>query len=195
MSYKYDVFLSVKWDEMFGAWVHEHFLPVFVPHVKNHVIAKCNREFGGVFYFKEDIKYGTNWKNELKDVIPRSRCAIALCSPDYFRSPYCMLEWRSFSDRAEQANAELIVPASIHDGESFPPFARDIQVGDLHSFVIPGPGFLKTALYADFVTRVMEIAECVAEKVKNAPTYQPWAVADEGLLAPAPEPHIPQETL
>ena len=195
MAYKYDVFVSVKWDDMFGAWVREDFLPVFLPHLKNHVIAKCDRDFTGLFYYKDDIKYGDNWKNELKKAIPYSRCAMALCSPEYFRSKYCMLEWKSFSDRATAAEADLIVPASIHDGESFPPFARDIQVGELQHFVIPGPGFRKTDKYTPFVERVMELAECVADRVKDAPDFQAWKIADEKLLTPAPEPEIPQETL
>ena len=195
MTYKYDVFVSVKWDDMFGAWVRDDFLPVFEPHLRNHVIAKCNRDFLGIFYYKDDITYGENWKNELKKAIPLSRCAIALCSPEYFRSKYCMLEWKSFSDRATASNADLIVPASIHDGGSFPEFARDIQIGELQEFVIPGAGFRLTAQYATFVRKVMALAESVADRVRDAPDFQPWAIAEEALLEPAPEPEIPQESL
>jgi hypothetical protein len=195
LSYRYDVFVSVKWDDLFGAWVRDDFMPVFLPHLKNSVIAKCDRDFAGIFYYKDDISYGQNWKNRLKEAIPYSRCVIALCSPEYFRSRYCMLEWNSFSDRAQSVNADLIIPASIHDGQSFPQYARDIQVGELQDFVIPGSGFRLTAQYATFVARVRELADCVAARVQAAPEFQAWSIADEDALKPAEKPQIPQETL
>ena len=35
MPYKYDVFVSVKWDETFAAWMREHFLPPFTTYLRN----------------------------------------------------------------------------------------------------------------------------------------------------------------
>ena len=118
MPYKHDVFISIKWSRTYSEWLREHALPLLTEYLEEEVIAECGREFQGVFYYKDDIEPGEKWKTELRKGIKESRCVVALCSPRYFFSDYCLIEWHSFSLRGNQIGENLIVPASIHDGSS-----------------------------------------------------------------------------
>jgi hypothetical protein len=195
MPYQYDVFVSVKWDETFAAWMREHFLPPFTTYLKNAVIVECGRPLGEIFYYKEDIEPGDAWKKKLKKGIKESRCAVALCSPEYFFSDYCLLEWHSFAKRGEKVGTSLIVPAAIHDGKAFPDYAKDIQEARLQEYVIPGEGFPKTPRYVEYTDKLKKFAESVAKRIKAAPEFADWPIAEPERLAPAERPKIKQETL
>lgn len=194
MEYEYDVFLSVKSGGTYEAWLKEHFLPLFESYLKEDIIAECG-DWKGYFYYREDIELGDKWKDELKKGIKGSRCVVALCSPSYFQADYCILEWMSFSKRAKETKKELIIPVAIHDGASFPKYAKDIQTDDLGEFVIEGEGFKKTEMYPNFQQKLKQLSKQVAQKAKNAPKFQDWEIASAELLDPEPEPPMPLGTL
>ena len=194
MDYEYDVFLSVKSGGIYEAWLTEHFLPLFESYLKEDVIAECG-SWSGYFYYRENIGTGEQWKESLKKGIKASRCVVALCSPSYFKADYCLLEWMSFSERARLTNKDLIIPVAIHDGDSFPLYAQDIQSDDLGDFVIEGEGFKKTELYPDFQKKLKALSRKVAKKVKDAPKFKNWDIAPNDLLSPSDDADISQRTL
>ena len=187
MPYQYDVLVSVKWDPIFSSWVRDHFLPLFQTYLRQSVIVECGRELQGLFYYKDDIEPGENWKIALKAGIKQSRCVVALCSPEYFYSDYCLLEWHSFSIRAKQVAKSLIVPISIHDGEAFPDYVRDVQREEFQNFVIVDEGFKTTARYGEFQDKLKKLATSVAKQIHTAPDFEDWPVAGSQHLAPAAE--------
>ena len=196
MPYKHDILVSVKWDPVFAEWVREYFLPLLKTYLKQAVIVECGRQFEGLFYYKEDIEPGEKWKSKLRHAIKESRCALALCSPEYFYSDYCLLEWHSFSLRGRLMGKNLIIPAAIHDGQAFPDYAKDIQEAGFQDYVIIGPGFRKTTRYVDFQDDLKKFSTNIAKRIKAAPEFADWPLAEEKHLKPADdEPDISQEHL
>jgi hypothetical protein len=192
-DYKFDVFVSVKNDEVFGQWLRDHFLPLFESYLKNDVIVECHRPIKGIFYYKKSLQPGDPWPDELREAIRESRVAVALCSPEYFYSKWCLTEFHSFLERGRNANAKVVIPASVHDGEAFPEEARNIQAADFSSYVIVGPGFAETKRYTEFQEHLKEFSKRVAKLVHDAPNFAAWPVVEKSV--PGEEPEIQQQVL
>jgi hypothetical protein len=189
MAYQYDIFISVKNDDVFREWVEGTFLPLFETYLKNEIIVACQRPWQKYFYYKKSLQPGDPWPQELTDAIQGSRVAVALCSPEYFYSDWCLTEFYSFLGR----NHKVLVPVSIHDGKGFPQDAKNIQAADLHDYVVVGEAFKVTAGYVKFQKEVQALAERVAMLVAGAPPHQMWPIVAK--IAPGGDPQIPQQTL
>src|SRR5262245_16506312 len=109
-EYSFDVFLSVKDDAVFNEWVREYFLPLLTTYLKNDVLGACGRSMCGVYYYQKALGAGDAWRVELEKAIRTSRIALALCSPEYFRSEYCLTEFNSFHERLVNCKAKVLVP-------------------------------------------------------------------------------------
>jgi TIR domain len=188
-DYRYDIFLSVKRDDTFGDWLRSHFIPLFFSYLKQDVIVKCHRKFSDYFFYEQTLRPGDPWPDELKDGIRRSRVALALCSPEYFYSDWCLTEFYSFLNRG----GKVLVPVSIYDGEAFPKDARNIQSADLSQYVLVGKGFKDTERYIEFQDKLKTLSKDVAERIGAAPDYCDWPI-EEKTVAEA-EPEIKQKTL
>jgi hypothetical protein len=188
-DYRYDLFVSVKRDDIFGDWLRTHFLPLFSAYLKQDVIVQCKRQFAGMFFYEKTLRPGDPWPDELRAGIKTSRVALALCSPEYFFSDWCLTELHSFLGRG----GKVVVPVSIYDGEAFPKEVRDIQSSDLSNFVIVGKGFIVTERYVDFQDKLRQLSKDVATRIFEAPAFADWPIDDK--TAPIDEPEIRQQTL
>jgi hypothetical protein len=134
MAYEYDVFVSYRRHAEWPSWVENIFWPLFyhwlgeeVPNVK--------------IFIDHDIETGDAWPQKLGQALGRSRVLVPLLSRQYFSSPWCQLEFGHMLAREERCGFRtaqnprgLIVPAYIHDGDSFPPRAREIQAAHLQPY-------------------------------------------------------------
>jgi hypothetical protein len=187
--YRYDIFVSVKSDDVFSDWLRTRFLPLFSAYLRQDVIVKCGRQFEGYFFYEQALRPGDPWPEELRMAIKTSRVAVALCSPEYFFSDWCLTELHSFMKRGKK----VLVPVSIYDGEAFPQEVREIQNSDLSKYVIVGEGFTLTKGYVDFQEKLKQLSSDVAVRIFEAPPYSDWPIEDK--TAPPGEPDIPQQTL
>jgi hypothetical protein len=51
------------------------------------------------FLSLQSLRLGADWSDEIADALGRCRVFVALCSPSYFASASCGVEWRAFQDR------------------------------------------------------------------------------------------------
>ncbi len=192
-DYEYDVFVSYKRDPLFGGWLKEHFLPLFQSLVTQDIYARCKRRAKGIFFDEKALKPGDPWPSDLVDAICRSRCMVAMCSPLYFDSEWCLSELHSFLDRMESKKAKLLVPVALHDGDTFPESVRRIQHADFSSYVIDGPAFRTVPLYVNYQQDLKKLSSRVAELVHAAPPFETFPLVKKSPKVP--EPHIPQALL
>jgi hypothetical protein len=202
MSYKSDVFISYKRDDFRDEWLSEHFLPAFRSYVREEIARTCKRQSIGIYFDETEIvsdkrkmkdrhglEPGDEWRAALRDAIKTSRCVVCLWSPEYFFSQWCTIEWRSFIERGKATGRKLVVPLSVHDGDSFPQEAQELQAIDISDFVIPGEGFKKTEDYPLFQKRLKSLAITVAQCVNQAPEFADFAVSEgptsEAVVPPA----------
>lgn len=58
-----------------------------------------------------NLRLGTDWSEEIASALGRCRVFVALCSPSYFASASCGVEWRAFTDRLAAYEREHHRPA------------------------------------------------------------------------------------
>jgi hypothetical protein len=184
-DYEYDVFLSYKRNQLTAPWI-EGF--------KARLTYWLTQELGGreakVFFDIESIEVGDPWPDKLREALKVSRCLVGMWSPDYFRSRWCVSEWRSFLEREKQAGvpgARLVAPIKCHDGEHFPSEAQNIQQFDPSQYWRTVPkNFWDTEPAMKAEDLVKQFAKRLAAIVQQAPLFNPaWGIVDAD---PAPLP-------
>src|SRR6267154_622148 len=189
--YTHDIFLSVKSDAIFGEWVSSIFIPLLEAYVRQDIIAVCKRAPEDIFYYKKNLKPGDPWPDDLKTAIQESRVAVALCSPEYFYSEWCLTEFHTFWERGKTKSKRLLVPASIHDGESFPDDIRgNLQFESFSEYVVVGDGFRTTKKFSDFQDVLKEFSKRVADLVLQAPPFEDWPLVEKTMTQETPD--VPQ---
>jgi len=167
VTYTYDAFFSYKRDRESDAW-HRR--------VKDKIAYWVRLELGRddvkIFFDDEEIRVGARFKAKISDSLRRSKCLVCVWSPLYFRSPWCMSEWQSFVQREIKFGAQLVIPASFHDGETFPAEARAIQTLDFSEFASTMPRFWDTESAVRFEDlRLRPFARDLAAMIRSAPPY------------------------
>jgi hypothetical protein len=186
-DYRYDVFISYKRDQFRNAWLHESFVPMFSQLLQEDIAAVCRRQTIGLFFDQtvvpddkrslRGIEPGDDWREALREAIKASRCVVCLWSPLYFLSEWCQVEWNSFLERGRVAKQTLVVPMSVHDGESFPPAAQALQAPDFSDYVVIGEGFKKTEEFVLFQQKLKQFSKKVASCVNAAPRFSKFGLA------------------
>jgi hypothetical protein len=185
-DYVYDIFVSYKHDRrgrsLITPWLHE---------VVDRVEMWVGEELGGrapmVFFDRRSIETGATWPRELRDALASARCLVPVWAPGYFRSRWCVAEWRSFLARQTLVDPRhrLIIPLTYHDGEWFPPEARDTQQLNVSKYAATTNAFWRSTRADELDEILKEFAAEVAGAVLDAPPFDPnWPV----VTPPADEP-------
>lgn len=187
MSYQYDAFFSYKRDPQSDRW-HE----IVKEKLKFWLGMELNRPSDSItiFFDTEEIRTGARWQTKLSDALKRSKCIACVWSLYYFQSRWCVSEWRTFRDREQLFNRELVLPASFHDGKHFPPEARDSKFLDFSDYTSTIPSSLwNSELALEFENKRLKVfARDLASLINNAPPFQ-----DDFPVTEATDEHIIQE--
>lgn len=190
--YRYDVFVSYKREP-----TDRHLVTPWLKAVLARTEFWLKQELGGreisVFFDEDSIDVGTKWPDEIRDALLASRCLLAIWSPEYFHSAWCMAEWRSFVARENMVAADsgascvLIFPVKFHDGRWYPQEARETQQFDLSDYAATTSAFWQSQR-ADDLDRLIRkrLAPALARSVADAPDHKDgWPVeVHNGTNAP-----------
>ena len=138
------------------------------------------------------MEVGAHWPEELAEALRASRVLLAVWSPPYFTSSWCVAEWQSMLAREKglgiQGSGEhhrLVYPVLFSDGASFPMEALEVQSClDLSLYGFPYPQFRLTEAYLEFHDKVRGIAIDLVKRFASAPPWEP----DWPVLRPEPYP-------
>jgi TIR domain len=175
-DYTYDVFISYKHDqpELITPWLRK---------VVARVELWLGEELGGrtprVFFDKRNIGVGSVWPRELREALASTRCLVPVWAPGYFRSPWCIAEWRSFVTRQKMVDPRhrLIVPLTYHDGQWFPPEAQATQQRNVSKYAATTDAFWSSTRADELDEILKDFAAEVAAAVLDAPPFDPgWPV-------------------
>ena len=167
MSYEFDLFFSYKRSPASNAW-HAGLKNVLA----HWVCEELDVEKIEIFFDLEDINVGSVWKAKIAKALCSSKCLVAVWSPEYFRSKYCVAEWLTFDKRSKATNRDLIAPASRQDGKFFPIDAKSLQFAKFNEYAIIATQFWETAYAVKFeVELIKPFARDVAKLIKQAPAF------------------------
>ena len=173
MSYEFDIFLSYNRKFPHGEWVEDVFYPLFKPYLEDALNKDIN-----IFKDTEEIKGGSAWKNKIKSALAHSKCMVAIWSPAYFRSEWCMKEYAVINYRQNKLGyltnenpSGLVIPVQLFDGIHYPQFAKDIQALDCREYNRVGNGMKQTTLYSDFQGLLQKWVTNIAGVIDGVPDW------------------------
>ncbi len=178
MAYEYDVFLSYPRQGNSGDWVRNHFHAQLTGFLDQELVEKPR------IYFDAEQPVGVNWPHNLRHALLHSKVLVAVWSPPYFRSEWCLAEWQSMRAReshlgiGDAARPQgLVFPVVFWDGQNFPLEAQETMWHDMSEFSLPSPEFARTVDYVGFQRRMQDVAAEVAKLLAAAPPWQSgWPV-------------------
>jgi hypothetical protein len=173
--YKYDVFFSYRRHPESDEW-HRR--------VKDKLAYWLEIELGKdevpIFFDTQEIHSGEQWRERLAEALRSSKAMVCFWSPVYFKSQWCVSEWKTFAKREELFGKNLVVPASYHDGERFPPKARDKQKLDISDFTSTAAQFWNTERADRFEEKCLKpFAKDIAALIRKAPPFDPGFPLEE----------------
>jgi hypothetical protein len=179
MTYEHDVFISYRRIGNVTEWARNH----LVPRLRRCLEDELGHE--PRIFFDTEQEAGTHWEKNLKRALQRSRLLIAIWSPPYFCSRWCLAEWKTITAREQvlglgsaQNLSGLVYPIRYSDGARFPAEARNVQ----HEMIFkdwryPDPQFAESELYLGFHSAVVKLAERITERLDDSPPWDPdWPV-------------------
>jgi len=174
-SYEHHVFLSYPRTGDVPDWVRNHLYPVLMRQLESEM-----SEDPRVFV-DETIDTGSVWSDALYRALHRSCCLLAVWTPQFFRSKWCIAEWQTMLRREERLKLGtrenpigLVYPVVFADGESFPDEARRRQAKlDMRDYAYPYPQFKTTVKYLEFHDKVGVVARELVAMLNRTPTWDP----------------------
>jgi hypothetical protein len=191
-DYRYDVFLSYRRASPTLDWVKDHFYPLLRAWLPEELPHDPR-----IFIDVNDIGVGSSWPSQLGEALRSSRCLVAIWSAQYFRSAWCVAEWRSMIAReralasaASGGGSPLIFAVRFSDGDWYPQEAKNTQQFDMSQWSNLTPDFRDAVEYAPFIEAVRDACRKLAKNILDAPAWRP----DWPIETPEPE-ETPEITL
>jgi len=195
MSYQYEIFLSYRRSPTVGLWVKNHLHPKLQARIDE--ISPIPIRIS----LDTDMQSGSAWPDELKLRLRSSAILLTVWSADYFRSDWCMAEWRSFRQReavlgfsTPQNPKGLVYPVRYADGDHFHNDAKTTLCKfDFSELNYPEEEFRHTQKYLEFDDRVQKLAGDLLPLILAAPDWQQdFPIVEPGPMAPV---HMPRTVI
>ena len=154
---KYDVYLSFAHGGVVSDWVEDVFLPSLSEALSMRLKYQPN-----VFLLKSSLSQNSAWNAEMSEAIERSRTMISFLTPSYFRSEWCMAEWRYFE---KSTSDQMKLPLSLVGQELMP---RDFTVEPEFDFSqLLNSGILKSNRRSEFEAKINLVADWVTSRLSQ----------------------------
>lgn len=189
-GYEFDVFISYRRRGNPLNWVLNHFYPRLRDYLDDHL------DKDPALFIDVDMEKGTHWPTRLENALNRTKILVPIYTPQYFRSSWCLAEWRTMAARevvlglrSGERTQSLIYPILLNDSVNFPADARLHNWWDLKKWNSPDLVFQQSVEWVSFLRQIDAIAEDLASLLPQVPDWQPdWPVC-------RPDPPLPPPTL
>ncbi|HEX3649800.1 MAG TPA: TIR domain-containing protein [Pseudonocardiaceae bacterium] len=194
-GYTFDVFVSYSRHGSVGKWLLNHFYPKLKDCLADQIAP------APTVFLDRTMRRGAAWPDEIRNALGRSKIMVAVLTPPYFVSPWCMAELSSMFAREEMlglANPArpqgLIYPLLYSDSVNFPEEPRlHRSWWDFKELNTPEPVFQQSPQWPDFHRRVTAFATDLVELLQQVPEWQPdWPLVEPPAPVLLPPPPIPR---
>ncbi|MFC7614471.1 TIR domain-containing protein [Actinokineospora soli] len=175
-------------------WLLNHFYPRLVDCLADQIAPAPK------VYVDRSMRRGVHWPSDLQNALRRTKVMVALLTPPYFESPWCMAEWRSMRERERLlglANPDspqgLVYPILYSDSENFPPEGQQLSWWDFKDYAHPDPVYQETREFVHFHREVTKVARDLVQLLQQVPEWQPdWPIVEKPEPVLIPPPPIPR---
>jgi hypothetical protein len=130
-----------------------------------------------IFWDEDGVEVGNRFTSTILTALKASKCLVTIWSKTYFQSSWCVAEWRTFVERAQQEHLGadgLTVPVRLHDSEKF---VKEFKALDFKNYNQSAPGWINTLNFVEFEQGVNELAARVYRVIQSAPEFRKeWTV-------------------
>jgi hypothetical protein len=187
MAYQWDLFISYRRADPVEGWVHRILHPQVTRWLPHHGGIATPRVYLDVN--TTAVAPGAPWPTQLRDAICASRVLLAVLSPDYFESPWCMMELTMMLERAKVTGAPVVYSVQFSDGDFYPPEYQSLAWRPLERF---NRYARPSSLPVRFTTEVQSLCKDLGDRWRAAPPFDPtWTT----LHPPTPTPVVRAPTL
>jgi len=177
LGYENDVFLSFTRGGANQTWVQNHFERVLTESLENEM----SRQPKVYAYYAQGT--GVAWPDNVQYQLKRSRLMVAMFSPPYFRSEWCVAELASMREREKLCGLatpehpeQLVHTVVLADGVLFPEAARAMHAQDFKDWFYPDAVFQDSPKFLGFRDAVRDLATTIAQRVDAVPDFADWPV-------------------
>lgn len=180
MSYQYDFFLSYSRSANPAAseWVRR----LLAPALRHELQMEHDTPGERLFLDEDSIEPGAPWPELLAGAALRSKVLVAVLSPPYFRSHWCVSELDTFLHRDAGARRSMVVPLQVWDGDHY---REDVKQLQLYSALAKYRDYTPDLGHRiGFKRDVRALAQLLRDKADMAPPFDlRWRA-----IATSPEP-------
>ncbi len=184
--YEYDVFLSYKRGKIPETWLNETFKPLFEFKLSN-ALGRINVP---IFVDKTEIRNGVEWSSIIENALLKSKVMVALISPTYFNSDWCVKEFKSMFKRQQELwkrnlldkNFSLVTPI-VQQGplNKLPELIHHIQFVDYTRFMRVGRSFHDSEEFQQLQELMEKDVQQTALMIERVPDWAPHFASTEWL--------------
>jgi TIR domain len=187
MPYEHDLFISYRRRGDVKGWVQNHFYPRLKEGLTNQLPCEPT------IWLDVEQEEGVDWPLNIRHALLRAKYLVAVWTPDYSRSRWCVAEWKSMLEREKHLGMRtknnprgLVYPIKYSDGQHFDPIAKATECKKDFSAQLnyPYPSWAGSTTYLAFHDRVNEVAADLANWLDEGKV--PMWNEDWPVLTPAP---------
>ena len=184
MSYRYDLFISYTWRvPRAQSWVRD----VLAPPLIDYLGLYANIPKENVFLDDRTIRPGMEVEKSVHQALRDSKVLLAILSPQYFDSGWCLTEFHTLLDRQQATKQHIVYPVAVWDGHNYPADARNLNPLDFNRWGTLERGMVRKR----FTDTVLDLVKELEKLIANSPQHDPgWTVN----LKPDPaQPHVKRQ--
>jgi hypothetical protein len=170
MGYRYDLFISYTWRvPRAQSWVRD----VLAPPLYDFLALEANIDKARVFLDVRTVRPGMAVDQTVQDALRDSKVLLAVFSPQYFDSGWCLTEFHTMLDRQNSTGQHIIYPLAVWDGNKYSADARNLNPLDYNKWGTLDRG-MRRKRWNDTVRDLVKELETL---ILNSPQHDPtWTI-------------------
>ncbi len=177
MPYQYDLFISYTWRVARAqSWVRDVLSPLLIEFFQ----LEAGRDKSRVFLDDRVVRPGMQVDQTVQDALLASRVLLAVLSPQYFESGWCLTEFHTMLNRQQQTNQRIVYPLAVWDGTKYPDDVRNLNPLNYNQWGTLERGMPRKRFSDTIVTLVKELDQLITDSPDHDPNWVVNVIPDPG---------------
>jgi TIR domain. len=184
MPYRYELFISYSWRvPRAQSWVRD----VLVPPLYEFLDLQAKIPKESVFLDDRVNRPGMDVEKSVHEALRDSKVLLAILSPQYFDSGWCLTEFHTLLDRQQATKQHIIYPIAVWDGHKYPADIKNLNPLDFNKWGTLERGMRRKRWNDTVLDLVKELEKLIANSPQHDPT---WTI---NLKQDPVQPHVERQ--